>query len=106
MSFFFFYFCADRKASEKDLAGIAQAIGLNWEMLGASLGVSKVTIEQIKMDHRYSTVEQIYYMLVEWKRNKGGNATLEKLFAHFQESQSTSINWEHIEENLGLKSKN
>lgn len=97
-------FCIDRKPSEKDLAGIAQAIGHGWELLGPALGVNTSTVEQIKMDHRFSTIEQIYYMFVEWKRNAGRKATFANLFKELQNT-SAMVNWDHIEQKMGFESR-
>lgn len=73
-------------------------------MLGVSLGVNNAKIDQIKQDHRFSTVEQIYYMLVEWKRNTGEAATLANLFKELGKALAT-VNWDHIEQKMGFQSK-
>lgn len=88
------------------MAGIAQAIGNGWEILAAELGIPQATLEHIKIDHRFSTVEQIYYMLVQWRKSAAEGATLDSLFEALRgASPSVTVNWKQLETKLGFNGK-
>ncbi|XP_053391604.1 uncharacterized protein LOC128554347, partial [Mercenaria mercenaria] len=83
----------DTVPSEMDLDKISRAIGLNWELLGPHLGLSKVRIECIQMDNDTSQ-KRIYQMFYNWQAEQGPNGTLRNLFEVFRNQPSTSIDWE------------
>ncbi|XP_053382096.1 uncharacterized protein LOC123540074 isoform X3 [Mercenaria mercenaria] len=80
--------------SVKDLDKIAQAIGLNWELLGPHLGIPKATIDHIKMDNKTSQT-RIHQMLYRWK-NQNPNGTKQNLFTAFGSQPSTNIDWKTL----------
>ena len=66
--------------TDKNLADISNNIGTGWEYLAACLNVPHIAVEHIKVDHKQSTQQQIYNMLLKWRNNEGCNATMTSLF--------------------------
>ncbi|XP_053382098.1 uncharacterized protein LOC123546766 isoform X1 [Mercenaria mercenaria] len=85
----------DAVPSDMDLVKIAQAIGLNWELLGLHLGLSQAMIDHIKMDNDTSQ-KRIYQMLYNWREDQGQNGTKQNLFTAFGSQPSTSIDWKTL----------
>ena len=57
---------------------IAEKIGPQWKDLGRKLEIPEAILSNINHDHN-RVVEMANEMLLTWKRNKGKNATVQKL---------------------------
>ncbi|XP_060557317.1 uncharacterized protein LOC132717775 isoform X2 [Ruditapes philippinarum] len=82
--------------TEKDLTKVAQTIGQNWELLGPMLGVSKVDVERIKMDHKHCTETAIFYMLHKWNMQCPDQNTMGDLINTMKECEALSVDWDKV----------
>lgn len=86
-----------RLVTEMDLIKIAQAIGMNWELLGIALGLSSDKIERIRQNNRDSgTATVIFYMLKEWRNQNPKHADQKLLMKAVRETHTLSVNWDRI----------
>ncbi|XP_052772284.1 uncharacterized protein LOC128211483 [Mya arenaria] len=92
----------DKVPSDRDLVNIAPAIGSGWELLAAMLGITKPTVERIKLDHGYSSVEQIYNMLRHWRQIHANKATFRVLLLEMRGCNAVTIDWEELREKVGI----
>ncbi|WAR01904.1 Y1677-like protein, partial [Mya arenaria] len=66
------------------------------------LDVKRPAVERIKLDHGYSSVEQIYNMLQHWKQRNANKATFKALLKEMKDCNSVTIDWEELREKLGF----
>ncbi|XP_052800282.1 uncharacterized protein LOC128231463 isoform X2 [Mya arenaria] len=92
----------DKVPSDRELVSIAPSIGSGWELLAAMLDVKRPAVERIKLDHGYSSVEQIYNMLQHWKQRNANKATFKALLKEMKDCNSVTIDWEELREKLGF----
>ena len=59
--------------SDKGLYSIAGDIGIEWQQLGAFLGVPNPTLQQIKLDNHGNTKQAIFSMLRHWRDHARGS---------------------------------
>ncbi|XP_060580261.1 uncharacterized protein LOC132737045 [Ruditapes philippinarum] len=85
-----------KKVTEKYLTKVAQTIGQNWELLGPMLGVSKVDVERIKMDHKHCTETAIFYMLHKWNMQCPDQNTMGDLINTMKECEALSVDWDKV----------
>ena len=92
----------DTQLEEADLVEISNCIGaFGWEMLAAALEVPQTEVETIKLDYRYSSREQIYHMLVYWRRN-AQQPTFNTFYGVVKEYHCVTVEWARLRK---LKSK-
>ncbi|XP_060559989.1 uncharacterized protein LOC132720026 isoform X2 [Ruditapes philippinarum] len=85
----------DRRATEKDLNRIAQAIGTNWELLGIALDLSADKIERIKQRNT-GTATKIFHMLKEWRNRNRKNPDLNIIIQAMKDQDAVTVNWDKI----------
>ncbi|XP_060589621.1 probable serine/threonine-protein kinase roco6 [Ruditapes philippinarum] len=85
-----------KKVTEKYLTKVAQTIGQNWELLGPMLGISKVDVERIKMDHNHCTETAIFYMLHKWNMQCPNQNTMGDLINTMKECEAISVDWDKV----------
>ena len=86
---------------DKNLADISNNIGTGWEYLAACLNVPHIAVEHIKGDHKQSTQQQIYNMLLKWRNTEGCNATMTSLCDTMCNVNWVSIDWNSLQEMFG-----
>jgi len=89
--------------TDRDLATIAKAIGNGWEMLAAFLSIDQPKVERIKMGNPRSTAEQVFQLLLAWRRIQGSAASFEELFKSMLECETVSVYWDMLETKLGSR---
>ena len=89
--------------TERDLAIVAETIGNGWEMLAVFLSIDRPKVEKIKMDYPHSTAEQVFQLLLAWRRIRGSNASFEELFKSMQKCGSVSVDWDLLSTKLGSR---
>ena len=87
--------------TDKTLTDISNNIGTGWESLAACLNVPHIAVEHIKADHKQSTQQQIYHMLLKWRSTEGCNATMTSLFDKMYNAVGVSIDWNRLQETFG-----
>ncbi|XP_052802243.1 uncharacterized protein LOC128232620 [Mya arenaria] len=92
----------DKEPSDRELVSIASAIGNGWEQLADVLGVTKPSVERIKLDFGYSLIEQINNMLKHWKRGNANKATFRVLFLEMKRCTAVTIDWEQLRKEVGF----
>ncbi|XP_053384155.1 uncharacterized protein LOC123536123 [Mercenaria mercenaria] len=88
---------SDTVLTDLDLGKIAGTIGLNWDLLGPQLGLSKTTIDHIQMDYPTSQ-RRIVQMLYIWCQEEGPNGTKGNLIRAMRNQPSVNIDWEALEQ--------
>jgi len=89
--------------TELDLATIAKAIGNGWEMLAAFLSIDQPKVERIKMRYPHFTAQQVFQLLLTWRRIQCNAASFDELFKSMQECGSVSVDWDMLETTLGSR---
>jgi len=89
--------------TELDMATIAKTIGNGWEMLAAFLSIDQPKVERIKMEYPHSTAEQVFQLLLAWRKIKGFEASYEELFKRMHECETVSVDWGTLETKLGSR---
>ena len=59
--------------SDKGLYSLADDIGIEWQQLGAFLGVSNPIMQQIRLDNHGNTKQAIFSMLRYWRDHARGS---------------------------------
>ena len=70
---------ASRVPTEKELAKIAQGIGLEFQRLFLELGIADARIGQIRGSNPLSVADQVVQLLLEWRKQRGCLATFREL---------------------------
>ena len=65
--------------TERQLAQISKGIGKEYKHLAVELGLSIATVDQIRDSNPHSNFDQIFNILVTWKKQKGNSATFGEL---------------------------
>ena len=71
-------------------------------MLAAYLSVGRPIVERIKIDYRTRTLDQVYQLLLAWKKEHGNRATCRALFTSMRECDTVSIDWAMLNTKLGF----
>ena len=68
-----------RVPTDKELAQISKGIGKEFHFLGIQLGLSQAKLEQIQMTYSLNVADQIFHILLEWRKQRGTLATFNEL---------------------------
>ena len=68
-----------RVPTDRQLAQISKGIGKEFQQLGLSLGLSHAAVDQIRETYRLNVVDQIFHVLLSWRKQRGNLATFGEL---------------------------
>jgi hypothetical protein len=72
-------------------------MGKDFELIAQYLGLSLTEIDQIKMDHKFSSNVTIHHILQKWKSKLGHGATLENLEKSLRDAEehtNAQVHWD------------
>uniref|UniRef100_A0A3Q2ZRI8 Death domain-containing protein CRADD-like n=1 Tax=Kryptolebias marmoratus TaxID=37003 RepID=A0A3Q2ZRI8_KRYMA len=65
--------------SDRELSRLASRLGTEWEAVLMDLGLSAEALYRCRSDHSQNTQSAVLAGLVQWRRSKGKQATVERL---------------------------
>ena len=90
----------DRTLSDKDFEKLALALGVGWEHVGISLGISSTEMDHCKLDYPQRTDMQVYAVLKKWKRNNQTKVTFLMFVKALFENERAHVDWDTVK-NVG-----
>ncbi|KAL3857505.1 hypothetical protein ACJMK2_012170 [Sinanodonta woodiana] len=85
--------------SDAELGKMSETLGRNWQLIGLSMGLESVDIEQCEESNPRSIQLQVYEMLRRWKKENSERATMCALIQAIKKNNA-SVSWRKVNDIL------
>ncbi|KAL3857504.1 hypothetical protein ACJMK2_012169 [Sinanodonta woodiana] len=91
--------------SDAELGKMCETLGKNWQLVGLSVGLESVDIEQCEESNPRSIQLQVYEMLRRWKKENPERATMYALIQAIKKNNA-SVSWNKVNKLLNERLPN